>query len=542
MGDEAAVIDKIDSILDVRNDMIGYKTETERRLEQKITNNVDYITDLPKYEELIRKHPELVDNYEKKNQPEDNVTNLSLEDENTEDYQEIRNCLIGFDSKKEIIQNALAIACDKLNCQAAAIFLFSSKDGLLKRVGIKGIDRNGEAIDNNWFEQESYTVGESFTGRAASPQSGSKYGKTQVCYDFSKKGLKNKKKYFDKLGKLKVAIAMPLNGRNKTYGVLEIFNKLDKGNSISDGVFSESDIDLITFLAGDIASAISNFHRDAENNILRYLKDSLIESDLNNFDYSSFYEKILCFLVGSETAFKAAILRVKNNDSGNMHVRFSSYATEYGVTKKENNEPRKSNQGFVGLVTESRKPQIIEKISKSGTIDEFISSGWVKENKFESFGCFPLMLPGKEEVLGTLSLFGGREYEFHPSSIDFLNNVISSISVLIQKEKKRKENERKFSILVRQWQDETGFMSSTSEAVIHPAYQRIIGMGEEAIPFLLKELTKASGRWFWALKSITGEDPVPEDQRGKTQLMIKAWIEWGKEKGYIIETKSIKNN
>jgi transcriptional regulator with GAF, ATPase, and Fis domain len=237
---------------------------------------------------------------------------------------------------------------------------------------------------------------------------------------------------------------------------------------------------------------------------------------------------------------KAAILRVKNEESGNMDVRFYSYAA--GVTEKENNDPRRSNQGFVGLVTESRKPQIVERISKSGTVDKFISSDWIKKNGFESFGCFPLIVPQREEVVGTLSLFAGHEYEFHSSCVDFLNNVISSISLLVQKEKKREKIEKKFSILVQQWQNETGFMSSTSEAVIHPAYQRIIGMGEEAIPLLLKELTKASGRWFWALKSITGEDPVPKDQRGKTQLMIKAWIDWGKEKGYISESESIKNH
>jgi hypothetical protein len=57
-------------------------------------------------------------------------------------------------------------------------------------------------------------------------------------------------------------------------------------------------------------------------------------------------------------------------------------------------------------------------------------------------------------------------------------------------------------------------------------------MGEVIVPLLLRELEKKSGRWFWALKCITREDPVPPESRGKTQEMIKAWLEWGTQKGY----------
>jgi len=41
----------------------------------------------------------------------------------------------------------------------------------------------------------------------------------------------------------------------------------------------------------------------------------------------------------------------------------------------------------------------------------------------------------------------------------------------------------------------------------HHAYQRIIGMGDQAIPLLLRELQREVDLWFWALEAITGEDP-----------------------------------
>ncbi len=92
--------------------------------------------------------------------------------------------------------------------------------------------------------------------------------------------------------------------------------------------------------------------------------------------------------------------------------------------------------------------------------------------------------------------------------------------------------EQIFARLSQQWKTETRGISSTTELVIHPAYQQIIGMGQDAIPLLLKELEGRSGRWFWALKSITREDPVPVEKRGDTRAAIAAWLDWGRKNGY----------
>jgi hypothetical protein len=95
-----------------------------------------------------------------------------------------------------------------------------------------------------------------------------------------------------------------------------------------------------------------------------------------------------------------------------------------------------------------------------------------------------------------------------------------------------KEIEIIFQELVNQWQQETRGVSSSTELILHPAYQQIIGMGREVVPLLLRELEKKSGRWFWALKSITRQDPVPLELRGKTKEMIKIWLDWGRKNGY----------
>jgi hypothetical protein len=57
-------------------------------------------------------------------------------------------------------------------------------------------------------------------------------------------------------------------------------------------------------------------------------------------------------------------------------------------------------------------------------------------------------------------------------------------------------------------------------------------MGEAVVPLLLRDLETSRRHWFAALHAITGADPVPDTDAGKIPEMAKAWLRWGKEKGY----------
>jgi hypothetical protein len=91
----------------------------------------------------------------------------------------------------------------------------------------------------------------------------------------------------------------------------------------------------------------------------------------------------------------------------------------------------------------------------------------------------------------------------------------------------------RFFRLKQEWEEVTAMLSSITEIATHPAYQQIIGMGSIAIPFIMRELENRPTHWFWALKSITGEDPVPPEKRGRIGDMAKAWLSWGREHDYI---------
>jgi hypothetical protein len=91
----------------------------------------------------------------------------------------------------------------------------------------------------------------------------------------------------------------------------------------------------------------------------------------------------------------------------------------------------------------------------------------------------------------------------------------------------------RFRRLAAEWKQQSRYLSNTAQMAMLPSYQRIIGMGLPAVPFLLEELQREPNQWFWALEAITEENPVPAEANGKVRRMAEAWIEWGKRNGFI---------
>ena len=90
---------------------------------------------------------------------------------------------------------------------------------------------------------------------------------------------------------------------------------------------------------------------------------------------------------------------------------------------------------------------------------------------------------------------------------------------------------RRFEQLAKTWREECAHLSSVREMVLHPAYQQIVGMGKDALVFLLRELERQPDHWFWALWAITQENPVPVEHRGRVRDMARDWLEWARRRG-----------
>jgi hypothetical protein len=90
-----------------------------------------------------------------------------------------------------------------------------------------------------------------------------------------------------------------------------------------------------------------------------------------------------------------------------------------------------------------------------------------------------------------------------------------------------------FAEFVAEWRRGTGGLSSPRAITSHPAYQQIIKMGETALPMIFQELQENGGWWYPALRALTGENPVPEEAKGRPPLNREAWLEWGRRNGYL---------
>ena len=118
--------------------------------------------------------------------------------------------------------------------------------------------------------------------------------------------------------------------------------------------------------------------------------------------------------------------------------------------------------------------------------------------------------------------------------VTFLTSRLARTSVPLKPDDDSLEqSEREFSRLTEEWRVATALTSSLTEMSAHPAYQRIVGMGRLALPMIFRELSSEPDHWFWALKAITGCDPVPPSHRGNIDLMAADWLAWGRSRGYV---------
>lgn len=89
-----------------------------------------------------------------------------------------------------------------------------------------------------------------------------------------------------------------------------------------------------------------------------------------------------------------------------------------------------------------------------------------------------------------------------------------------------------FQELSRDWKAKRGASSSLADMSMLEPYQKIIGMGPDAVPLILAQL-RAEGsepdQWFWALRILTGINPVKLEDQGDFRAMARAWIDWGSE-------------
>jgi hypothetical protein len=82
--------------------------------------------------------------------------------------------------------------------------------------------------------------------------------------------------------------------------------------------------------------------------------------------------------------------------------------------------------------------------------------------------------------------------------------------------------------LAEEWKSDTAPLSSIRREKDHPAYRKLVAMGESAIPLILTDLARKPSHLFWVLRDITKRNPADPNAAESFLDIMDSWIEWGR--------------
>ena len=96
-----------------------------------------------------------------------------------------------------------------------------------------------------------------------------------------------------------------------------------------------------------------------------------------------------------------------------------------------------------------------------------------------------------------------------------------------------REQEKRFEELADRWEHDTSHLSNHTIRAKHSAYREIVAMGPGIVHLILARMRNRPGHWFMALHKLTGENPIPDEDRGNVLKMTEHWMKWGVDNGHI---------
>jgi signal transduction histidine kinase len=329
----------------------------------------------------------------------------------------IRNSLLECRTLECLLERSANLARRRVKAQIASIFLFS-KDGLLQRKVIDGRDKEGNPIPSTWYSHETYKPGEIFTGTVVSPPQGSNFGEPQWTANLAAErlGEESRSSYLSCLGALECAAAVPLNGRHRTYGVLEVINKVDDADRrVPLGTFMQPEVYWLSLIGVTTAAAITILRSQDQLSLLANVSQTTTRPFLENDDPQSTYDAIARDMTGPLTSYKACIIRVGRSKE---NLEILAKAGD-GISWDNRAENDVLGESIYSKVFETARREVVEDVNAN--LHRFAHDRWIIENRLQSHGCFPLTL--KQRVIGTLSLYTGFRHVFDESEIAFLENI-----------------------------------------------------------------------------------------------------------------------
>jgi GAF domain-containing protein len=355
-------------------------------------------------------------------------------------------------ARSELLNNAMKVVYEALNAQICAVFLMN-KQGALSRQGFYGIDKHGASINPDWYPEEEYDVNQgTFVGRAAivGSSDSSPFGNIQHTVSFQGEGTvadqKSVIKYLEICQSLDRVIAVPINDRTRTFGVLRILNTIDpvSGRVVeSKGPYtSNRDIMMLTIFASHISNAILALEQSYNRRLLSFITTKTVESTPHDspephssnagFGAENVLRESAKMLVQNESLpFVFAIIRIMTLD-GKLQEKMvefhePDYSEQHLRERNCNSIDSELGDTFVSIACQTKMPVIISSISER--LPQFNNESWVRRLGLTTFCCFPLLC--KDKLLGTMSLYTKCKFTYDAKSVEYLQTISDALALYL---------------------------------------------------------------------------------------------------------------
>jgi uncharacterized protein (DUF433 family) len=324
-------------------------------------------------------------------------------------------------AKFDYIQEALEEIRENLNCQTAAVFLFSKNRNLERFCMVGGTAEkpiNQDFIPEKYEPQENNPVWE--VARNKEPKVYDDFNNSNDGEIFSTPEFRTK--YEKEFGVFECVHVYPLEANEgRIYGILRvIFDKKENPVELHSRLVSYTQVlfqNLLSFrrsLQGRIKKDLS----DRVNEMLRTSRNGEKTRDMKEEILEAFCKNALTLLIENlDTAFLA----------GSIHI------------EKEGKEFYTVAECFPKVEQNLEKVEIendLRKVKSSKEYDSFRHDPGENQGRnglrsnIKILHCFPLIL--NDECFGTLSLWVEDGYNLHPEGYEFIGEVASKIAEAVE--------------------------------------------------------------------------------------------------------------
>ncbi len=342
-----------------------------------------------------------------------------------------------------VLRSAVATSRARLHAETASIFLL--KGDVLQR-------QCSEGQDDALFADETYRVGEGLTGLARGPfmlrsaetcpyrarpgsepapdrdhhgaalasdhDRGAPRGLAVVCNHVSDCPLvieAHRLRYQHILpsGRVQHLIAVPLDDAYHTFGVLRVLNKLTPERTLDAAGFSDDDRDLLSTIASQVATAISNLRQTQRLTSIFEVNELISQT----FDRGQIGHRIAEIMTESLGYSACTLHLLQGNRLSLIAARaerpIGGSALEIGV-----------DEGVVGWVARENNYRYVPDISAE---PDFKHKAWAAQHGLVSMLCVPLRVG--DRVFGTLSVYTTYRYEFNEDEVRGLHTFATQAAM-----------------------------------------------------------------------------------------------------------------